>query len=389
MRTTIFQTPDLIDVRSFTMMGINAKPNTDNPIGRFGTGLKYAIAVLVRLGVEPVLYIGRDKYTFSRKRMDFRGKDFEGIRLKREGFNLLRPTYTELPYTTEYGKDWKLWMVMRELEANTRDEGGNSFTVNGPVAGYSSTPDTTLLVIESDDFAKQHDNMSEVFLSPTHELYFENDDLQVFYGQSKHMYFRGLRVADLKKPTVFTYNFKRHVDLTEDRTVKYDFQLQEAFAKSVVVSKDERFIDMVLTADSEHWERSIPYDASYFSLPPPSEEFKAVLARRRSAVTGYARGYYGSYAPSKTYSPVTLFEKYPKPWTIVDDCQIASSSGVAIFEKPYYSSPGWDDDWLELAQAVIDRVNGQEEDDPEAPDHVDEDTTQVPVSDLNEPDIQY
>jgi hypothetical protein len=35
-----------------------------NPIGYFGTGLKYAISVLCRLGTKPVVWIGQDKYTF-------------------------------------------------------------------------------------------------------------------------------------------------------------------------------------------------------------------------------------------------------------------------------------------------------------------------------------
>jgi hypothetical protein len=66
----VFETPGLIDLRAFTVMGFNAKPATENPIGYFGTGLKYAISVLCRLGTKPVVWIGQDKYTFYTKTVD-------------------------------------------------------------------------------------------------------------------------------------------------------------------------------------------------------------------------------------------------------------------------------------------------------------------------------
>ena len=41
-----------LDLRSLSTFGLNAKPNTTNPIGYFGTGMKYAIAVLLRKHVS-------------------------------------------------------------------------------------------------------------------------------------------------------------------------------------------------------------------------------------------------------------------------------------------------------------------------------------------------
>jgi hypothetical protein len=45
--SVIFQNLGLIDLRAVQIMGLNAK-ESKNPIGQFGTGLKYAIAVLLR-----------------------------------------------------------------------------------------------------------------------------------------------------------------------------------------------------------------------------------------------------------------------------------------------------------------------------------------------------
>ena len=43
----IFTNPGIIDPRSISTFGVNAKAST-NPIGHFGTGLKYAIATILR-----------------------------------------------------------------------------------------------------------------------------------------------------------------------------------------------------------------------------------------------------------------------------------------------------------------------------------------------------
>ena len=46
-RAVAFRTPGLIPIEAFTSTGVNVKIH-DNPIGHFGTGLKYAVAVLLR-----------------------------------------------------------------------------------------------------------------------------------------------------------------------------------------------------------------------------------------------------------------------------------------------------------------------------------------------------
>ena len=46
----IFQNKGLIDVHAISIMGVSVKE--DNSIGFFGTGLKYAIAVLLREGIK-------------------------------------------------------------------------------------------------------------------------------------------------------------------------------------------------------------------------------------------------------------------------------------------------------------------------------------------------
>ena len=108
MKYTIFSTKGVLDLSVITTFGVNVKPNTDNPIGYFGTGLKYAIAVLLRHGIKITLYTNGQEYQFYTKEKDIRGKEFMVCRYRKTGL-LNKFSYHELPFTTEHGKNWELW----------------------------------------------------------------------------------------------------------------------------------------------------------------------------------------------------------------------------------------------------------------------------------------
>jgi len=101
-----FNTPGEIDTRLITTLGTNVKAK-DSPIGFFGTGLKYAIAILLR-EKQTIKIIGpRSTLTFSTQSDEIRGKTFEFIVMQESdaesGAELRK---TQLGFTTELGKNW-------------------------------------------------------------------------------------------------------------------------------------------------------------------------------------------------------------------------------------------------------------------------------------------
>src|SRR5690606_20364037 len=132
---------------------------TDNPIGMFGTGLKYAIAVLLRNG-NCIEITNKDKtYSFSIHDIDFRGKSFQQILCNGK----------KLPFTTEYGKNWELWQAYRELHSNTVDEEGISF-IGEPM------DEGTSIVVYGESFVKCVENHNDYFVGDREPLY-ENKNL--------------------------------------------------------------------------------------------------------------------------------------------------------------------------------------------------------------------
>jgi hypothetical protein len=263
MTSVVFSTPGLIPIEAFTMFGVNAKPNSTNPFGFFGTGLKIAIAVCIRMGQEVVIWRGKDKYTFFLKQTDFRDKEFGYVRMKKETPSLSdrllgRPSYHSLPFTTELGKTWELWQAFREFQTNTMDEGGNTFIVN---PGYHPPePEKSFVVVTGskfvDEYHDRHRNFLEDGLTERSE---SSGALQVLDKPSNHVYYRGVRVMDLKEEAKYTYNFLRHIELTEDRTAKYPFLLEAWICEHIMTSEDEDFVEDVVGSRSRGYERSLGY----------------------------------------------------------------------------------------------------------------------------------
>lgn len=306
MPAVIFETPGLIDIRAFTTFGFNAKPATDNPIGYFGTGLKYAIAVLAREDIPVQLFIGDVEYRFNKEHTSFRGKDFDVIRMrKRSGWRLPWQQET-LPFTTELGKNWELWQAFRELEANTRDEGGRSDLLSQePQEGIREeyTSDThTVFCISGERFAEEWRTRDKTFL-PEHDPNFIGN-VQIVKRPSKHLYYRGMRVADLKTPSIYTYNIRRWLELTEDRTIKWMFSALATIAEAIAKSSDEQLISSVVKASQDHMESRLEWTLVGVAPSPTFIDVVHKLKQRgHSNINSGAERYYRTYAPRPHIDP--------------------------------------------------------------------------------------
>ncbi len=115
-----FSNPGKIDIRLITTLGVNVK-ESDNPIGYFGTGLKYAIAVLLREKQKVEIWSGTERIAFEIRPDTVRGKSFGFIWL-----GTARSPWQCLGFTTELGKNWTLENAYRELYSNCMDEGGSN-----------------------------------------------------------------------------------------------------------------------------------------------------------------------------------------------------------------------------------------------------------------------
>lgn len=344
--TLVFRTEGLIDIRAFTVMGFNSKPKSANPIGFFGTGLKYAVAVLCRLGSKPVVYIGKDKYTFYTKTVDFRGKAFEQIWMRSDRWKM-RARNTELPFTTEYGKNWKPWMVFRELESNTRDENGETFVVNGPAEddnGVDAIEGYTTILIDHPEVIEAFHKGGTSVDETAHPVLVEDTAVKVRAGGGNELFYRGIRAKDTTKPTLFAYDFVNTHGLTEDRTFESEYWVRSNLGSFIATCNNEAIIEKVLTATDANWEHNLEIP----QYVKPSDAFHRVMHRRPRGISAGVSSYYHKHDNRPMVRTVSKWQSAPRPWR-VDGEYVVDANGKVLFSEP----SGYEGRWDHLAEELV------------------------------------
>jgi len=283
----ILRNPGEIDLDVIKIMGVNVK-DCDSPIGHFGTGLKYAIAVLLREKIDLCMFIGKNRYDFFSEAKTIRGKEFEVCQIKGP-YDVV-----ELPFTTEMGRDWEPWMAYRELRSNCIDENGEQLISEG-IRGEEGC--TTFCIGDMDTRA--------VFLQDMEvQLLYRGAQIEIYKGESEFIYYQGIRAKDLKRPSMYTYNILRKCDLTEDRLLCYDFEIEHAINETIAQMPDKAIIKSVITAGSEHFESSLNMRSN--SYASPKEAFNEAFQECSTKVNPNVREYALHHAPK---SPPTAAQQ--------------------------------------------------------------------------------
>jgi hypothetical protein len=296
----VFSNPGILDVRALTIIGLSAK-TTDNPIGKFGSGLKHALAQLLRTGHEVVIYAGLNRYRFTTAEGQMRDKKYNLIMMLHDIYLLdgkyspETPAAISLGITTDFGPDWKTWMSYRELWANCMDEGGSVWQGDADNVGQDVTstlegsnddiPDWTIITISGPEIDKAHEESFTFILSPKAEPIFENENIEIYKAPSSAIFFRNMKVMETKNPCLYTYNILRGVDLSEDRQANNYIQVNNIIGRGIQALDREDLIPIiraVLSKSSKDFhEKDINWEWTTWSQTPPSRTFLATVADMR------------------------------------------------------------------------------------------------------------
>lgn len=276
----VFENPGEADVLALTTFGVNVKEG-DSPIGFFGTGFKYAIAVLLRTGHEVEVYLGEKHVTFRVQKETIRGKEFGLICM--DGFG---HDHARLGFTTELGKHWEVWMAYRELWSNARDEGGRVYACNEfnddvdlPPPHPRSEAGTTRVLVSGEAIERAHVERAEFLLEPSEPPVATVRGVEFHRGSARAIFYRGIKVMEVpeERRTVYTYNLLGGVTLTEDRTAKWAFEVEAAIRRAVaeLPESEQAVIEDVLTARRDAHESKLDWRDDWFV---PGDGFKAAVA---------------------------------------------------------------------------------------------------------------
>ena len=294
---THFITPGELPLDALTRFGINHKPNSNNPLGYFGTGLKYGVAIVLRLGGKVYLRTDKGQFEFYSKVEDFRGKDFQGVRMRRRNSLLSRWTYDKLPFTTELGKNWEPWQAYREYISNTFDENGGVVvdqayeTPDDPSFGHWH-PGSSVLTVEmpTDVFNAFVDDPESVHLPADvverGPVVYEDAVLVIHQRESKHVYYKGIRVSDFPHGvgSMLTYDFKGGVVLSEDRSVRNQWEILNRQVEALNALPFGLF-ERVMRSEEHR------YESQHLPMSPVNSGFeKPNIAKLSTRPSGYYAG---------------------------------------------------------------------------------------------------
>lgn len=204
-----------IDVNAFRLMGASTKEDEEDKIGYFGSGLKYAMAVMLREGIDFKCYSGVKEIKVGTRKTMMRGEEFHVI--------TINGTPTSL--TTRMGKDWKTWYAVREIYCNSLDEGGVEVSTAGEPKG--SKGHTDIFVEITPAINEIHTNWDNYFSdkrSPITKL----KDVKVFHPAVQgelRVYRRNMLVHKENERSLFDYDI-HNAEINESRALSSGFNLQ-------------------------------------------------------------------------------------------------------------------------------------------------------------------
>ncbi len=349
----------------FTVFGVSLADQCNDPriIGKFGSGCKHSVGVLLRFGLAPIVFSGNLKMTFGTqsKKVESRGisKDFAQVVVKYSGKDEngnTRNSSEELGFATDFGKnDWDHpAYALREFVSNAID---SEIALNG---NWNSI--RVELVEENQVRAKAGCTRVFVPVSPAVLNFFQNLDKwflhfkspellsvpvfprtnrNLFDGQNAMIYRRGVMVRQFqngKYPSLFDYNLN-DLELDECR-VASDWDVRYAASMELSKSTDPEIIKIFLgSLSGQFWEHEFT-DSAYGNSEARSiwkNMFEKYFGTQ-SVIT--SDRHYAEKLEKKGYNPVLVSEilyNYLKKNEISSDLSILDVNELAgreIVETP-------------------------------------------------------
>lgn len=258
-----FLTPVALPIEAATTMGVSVKDSADS-IGKFGTGMKYAIAGVLRLGGTINIWIEGEHYAFTAKHADIRGRTFQ----------IVHCNDTPCGFTTELGKHWAPWQLFRELASNALDEGGRWVRET-----CTSDAATTVIAVKCRE-VEESERTEQVFLGSRPKLVESTNGATIHEGASSHYYYKGIRAGSFGRMAPVTVDVNSG-ELSEDRLLDLStVQSELAWAFRTATKWDEALVLSILPQrePGEFWVDNLPAYAMLSGELPA--EMMAFLASR-------------------------------------------------------------------------------------------------------------
>jgi len=241
-----------IDVNAFLLLGASTKRGDEDKIGYFGSGLKYAISVLLRNQIPFYVFSGEKEIKITTVKEEFRGQEFQVIKINNKKTSL----------TTHMGPDWEPWFSIREIYCNALDEQSSSISTAQGVVGESGK--TTFYISFDEKITDLFKNWNRYFSNKREDVVLDDviNGTKVLDGSSDEfiVYRKGVQCYTENQKSLYHYDLA-WVEINESRVLKshwdFTYALSKMWGKIATTQMIKNFFD---NYHSTFEERSLQWD---------------------------------------------------------------------------------------------------------------------------------
>jgi len=248
-----------VEKQAITLLGASSKRDDSGKIGFFGSGFKYAIAVLLRNNIDIKIYSGTKEIVVGTKKTKFRGVDFEIITIDKK----------ETSLTTDIGIDWKVWFAIRELYCNAIDEGEHTISLADSPEGQKGK--TNVFIKLTDETKGVLDNWNKYFSEKRKDILVESGGDKIFRSNTDTIliYRKGIQVYEEPKSSLYHYDL-RSVEINESRVVKNTwsvfYDITNLLKRRSTIEMAEEIFECKDTFESKiDWDTYEPFNNNWLS----------------------------------------------------------------------------------------------------------------------------
>jgi hypothetical protein len=239
----------LLDLRLIYLMGGTTKANDKYKIGQFGTGLKYTLAFMLRNNIDFKIFIDGVEVKLTTKKEIIRDTEFEIIHINGDKTSI----------TSNMGKDWKTWMIVRELWCNALDETNPVYEIVEEIIPEKGTTEYYIQLVP--DIQNVYDNWDKYFIHDKTPI-MDCENFAIYEGgETLRCYKNGVLIKEIEgKKAIFSYDIK-NADLNELREMRYSASYEIA---ECLPFFDKKTVEIFLQNMKNTYEETLDY-AGWFS----------------------------------------------------------------------------------------------------------------------------
>lgn len=271
-----FYTPTLISHIDLMSMGGSEKADDETKLGRYCSGLKHAIALFMRNGVDMSIKVLDSTHSdhFDRERTTYynfnkyveyceqTGKEKELIQINKDvdlesffsvhvedlGGGSLDTEIIQTGFSTLLGVDWELYMGLREIYSNMIDEDGYYAEIED--AGFKNG---TVIELSFDDDSEFEEIWSNrhLYINEKDPLYRISDKVEALENEEEYLriYKQNILVYEDKNiPSRFAFNVKLG-SIDERRILSDLYGVEGEICNAIMYSTNKAFLRQIITAD--------------------------------------------------------------------------------------------------------------------------------------------